>query len=169
MLVIKKIVGPKEAKDGRKYKTVYFQPEPEVKNGRKVISNEPLRARNVWDLAPDGESRGDELFYDAEEGAVVPGEIKTIPVEDYFIPSENGRDEYNGQRGSWVNQYTTPVFEHENPYRVTRNQDHNPINPETGEILDNRGEPIKGQDIASSNNGEKMEVAEEGKDEDQPF
>lgn len=161
MLEIVDITEAKEAKDGRKYKTVYFKPEPEIRNGKRVISNQPPRARNVWDKAPDGESRGDELFHTAKIGDLVPGTIETYLVEDFFIPSVYGKSEHNGQTGNWVNQYTTPVFEHENGFRLVRNQNHNPIT-EDGTILDNNGHPIEGQDVATNiANEQKFEEEEE--------
>lgn len=169
MLVIKEIIGPKTASDKRQYKTIYFQEEPEMRNGRKVISNEPLRARNVWDTAPDYKSRGDNLFYDAEKGAMVPGKIETVPVEQFFIPSENGNDTYNGKRGNWVSQYTTPVFSHENPLRIVRSQGHTPIDPETQQPISNNGEVVESEDIAVSNDQKVAENVEEEGEGDQSF
>lgn len=171
MLEIKEVISQNKSgnelvsKDNRRYKIIRFQEEPEMRNGKKVISNQPLRTRVVWEEGPNG-SAGDSLFDQAEKGALVPGTIKTVGVEDYFIPSENGNDEHQGERGNWVNQFTTPVFDHENIFQLAYRNNRTPIDHETGEVLDRNGHPV-GQSVTA--NRDQRITESEDENEGQPF
>lgn len=127
MLEIKSVEGPFEANDGRQYKVLRMKEESSVDaQGRKVLSNQPLRTRVVFDKDPSG-NVGDPLFYDAEIGCVVEGKIQTVETKPFFVPNENGRDEEDGQKGNYGYKFTGIVFPHETIETVARRNNREPV------------------------------------------
>lgn len=48
--------------------------------------------------------------HDFQVGELVPGDIVTRKVEKYFIENENGKDEFEGKKGRWVDIASVIVF-----------------------------------------------------------
>ena len=120
ILQIQAISEVKEASDGRKYKTVSFQPVSKLvkREGREipVLSNVPPTGRNVWEKGPqraDGTaSAGDPLFSTAKVGALVEGSYERRKVQEYEID------------GRTVSTYSAIIFGHENVEQYFGKQGH---------------------------------------------
>jgi len=162
LLRIKSVGEEKTASDGRKYKTIGFQEVDSMFNGEAVLSNEPIRFRNLWNLGPPsaaGEtdfSAGDPLYEKVTEGVLVKGSIHTRTVEAYTIPAS----ETSPARE--VNMYTIVKFSHENVITQFARQKHNLVNEETGEVINQRT-IIASKPAAEE--AEKVETPEEAKEE----
>jgi len=132
-LQIVSINGPLKASDGRMFKTIGFIPK-EYWNGQEVLSNEPVRSRNVWEKGPPSAkgltdfSKGEPLFGTAKIGSLVNGSVHTRTVVPYTITK--GQDP--------VSIYTCVKFAHESVERAFSNQGHDIVDPETGEITTQR-------------------------------
>lgn len=137
MLKITAVGETKKASDGRKFKTVKFQPKDYTPAGEEILSNDPERSRNLWEQGPPSEkgktdfSKGDPLFHTARVGAIVAGSIHTGTVTPYEIPGNNG-----GMR----NTATIVKFPGENLVRAFKNAGYELIDASTGEVLNQRAE-----------------------------
>ena len=158
MLQIVSIDGPMEASDGRQFKTVGFQAKEYLGN-QEVLSNEPVRFRNLWELGPPSAkgltdfSKGDPLFKSAKVGALVNGSVHTRTVESYTI--RDGDDP--------VSIYTCVKFAHESVQRAFNNQGHAIVDTETGEIL--RASIAGGAPVSPSKEESPVESLEESEEE----
>jgi len=153
------------ARDGRQYKIVRVMQEPEFRNGRKVIPTSRVGTKVVFDRDPSG--RMNPLYTMVEEGALMEGEIQTVPKEPYFIPGAYGNDEDSeGNIGNWVSQYTAVVLEGENIYRLATNNGLDPVDSD-GNPLDQNGRQLpSAQQIA---NDERVKQSDQKSDDDNPF
>lgn len=118
LLKIVSMTDEKTSSDGRKYRTVYFQPLPRP----GVLSNAKARGRNIWEEGPMG-SQGDALYPhltnangEKNIGAKVIGSVETVHTNEYFIENENGKFNHpeSGAPANKAKTYTTVVFEDEN-------------------------------------------------------
>ena len=105
LLRVVSIDNAKEAKDGRVYKKIGF--EEHTENG--ILSEEPIRYRNVWNEDPSG--KPGKLFHQAKVGSLVKGSIHTMETEPYTLPDSD----------RVLTTYTCVVFSHENPETVAKN------------------------------------------------
>jgi len=131
----------KTSSDGRRYMTVYFQPD--APDG--LLTNAKARGKNIWEEGPNG-SAGDPLFNqllkedesDIKKGAKVIGEVQTVEVEEYFIPNEYGKYTHpeTGEPANKANTYTSVVFEDENIVSMAENQGHKIAGKEEAESIE---------------------------------
>ena len=124
MLQINEIGEIKTSSDNRNYRSVRFQ----KLTAPGVFTNAKVRTRNVWEQGPMG-SAGDPLYGAIEKGLAkvgskVLGTIETIQVNEYYIPSENGKyeDPETGEPANKADRFTSVVFEDENIESIARSQ-----------------------------------------------
>lgn len=128
-LRITSVSDEKTSSDNRNYRTVGFE---EALEGN-VLSNSRSRVRNIWEEGPYN-SPGDSLYKHLAQqqanieagrlGALVYGSIERVDVENFFIPSSNGKhvNPETGEMGNIASSFTSVVFSDESIESIARGQ-----------------------------------------------